>query len=151
MNKILVLLDGSKWSHKAAKHAKMLAEKKGDTEIVLFSVIDREEIRSTAFYYCKQNNSCSIIKDYEEKIQRDIRHDINEEVSEILLRFNKEGIKCSSRLAVGLREEEILKEVNSDDYLYIVMGAFGKKSNVKTGTLSGMIAKDVKIPMIIIH
>jgi len=151
MNRILVLLDGSKWSHKAAKHARMIAEKKGDTEIVLFSVIDTAEIKSTAFYYCKQNNSCDMIKDYEGKIQKDIRHDINEEISEILLRYNKEGIKCSSRLAVGLREEEILKEINSENYSYIVMGAFGKKSNVNVGSLSGMLAKDIEIPMIIIH
>ena len=150
--KILVLLDGSKWSQKAAMHALMLAKEKEDgSEVVLFSVIDRAEVRSAAFYLCKQSNMCDMIAEHEAKIWRDMKKNIGDEMAEILLSLNKAGIECSSVIVEGKRSEEIAKEANSGSYNLIVMGAFGKKSNNQVGTLYSMLAKDVSVPILVIN
>ena len=148
--KILVLLDGSKWSQKAAMHALMLAKKKEDSEVVLFSVLDRAEVRSAAFYLCKQSNMCDMIAEHEAKIWGDMKKNLSDEMAEILLSLNKAGIECSQKIVEGMRSEEIVKEANSGSYTLIVMGAFGKKSNIQVGTLYGAIAKDVSVPILVI-
>ncbi|MBN2734822.1 MAG: universal stress protein [Methanomicrobiaceae archaeon] len=149
--KLLVLLDGSKWSQKAAMHALMLAkEKGGDSEVVLFSVLDKAEVRSSAFYLCKQSNMCDRIAEHEAKISSDMKKNISEEVADMIMNMNRAEINCSSKIVEGERASEIIKEVNSGSYDLIVMGAFGKKSNVNIGTLYAEIAKDVKIPILIL-
>ncbi|MDD3976684.1 universal stress protein [Methanomicrobium antiquum] len=151
--KMLVLMDGTKWSQKAAMHALMLAKEKGEdlTEVVLFSVLDRNEVRSSAFYLCKQSNMCDRIAEHEAKIARDMRKNIGDDVADMILHLNRAGINCSSKIVEGKRAEEILKEINSDNYSLIVMGAFGKKSNVLVGTLYSEIAKDVDVPILIVN
>ena len=150
--KILVLMDGTKWSQKAAMHSMMLAKEKGDdSEIVLFSVLDKAEVRSSAFYLCKQSNMCERIAEHEAKISRDMKKNISDDMSEMLLHLNRAEIKCSSKIVEGERAEEIIKEVSSGSYNLIVMCAFGKKSNINIGTLYAEIAKDVEVPILIVN
>lgn len=67
--KILVLLDGSMWSHKGALYALRIAREK-KAEIVLFSVLDKRDSKSMAFNFCNQSNMCNRITNYESQIWR---------------------------------------------------------------------------------
>ena len=151
--KLLVLMDGTKWSQKAAMHALVLAKENGDdsAEVVLFSVLDRDEVRSSAFYLCKQSNMCDRIAEHEAKISRDMKKNISDDVADMILNLNRAEIKCSSKIVEGRRAVEIVNEVKSGDYSLIVMGAFGKKSNVQVGTLYAEIAQDVDVPILIVN
>ncbi|MBP2133190.1 nucleotide-binding universal stress UspA family protein [Methanomicrobium sp. W14] len=149
--KILVLLDGSKWSEMAAMHAIMLAKKKENAEVVLFSVLDRTEVRSIAFYLCKQSNMCDMIAEHEKKIWNDMKKNISDDMNNMTLELNRSEIECSSRIVEGKRVSQIVKEANEGSYSLIVMGAFGKKSNMQVGTLFGEIAKDINVPILIVN
>lgn len=148
--KILVLLDGSKWSYKAAINAIEIAKKK-DAEIVIFSVIDRAETRAAAFYFCRQSNMCDLVNEHEDKIYRDLKKSIGEDLNELTLNMNKMDLNGSSRVVEGRREEEILKEFDSGDYTLVVMGAFGKRSNIRVGTLFNEISTAINVPILIIR
>lgn len=148
--KILVLLDGSKWSYKAAINAIEIAQRK-DAEIMIFSVIDRAETRSAAFYFCQQSNRCDLVNEHEEKIYRDLKKSIGEDLNELTLNMNRMNLKGSSKVVEGRREEEILKEFKSGDYTLVVMGAFGKRSNIRVGTLFNEISTSVNVPILILR
>ncbi|HNQ33226.1 MAG TPA: universal stress protein, partial [Methanoculleus sp.] len=60
--KILVLIDGSKWSQKAALHAIEVAKQKNG-EVVLFSVLDIKEAKAMAFNFCTQSGICDRLQD----------------------------------------------------------------------------------------
>ena len=55
--KILVLIDGSKWSQKAALHAIEVAKRK-NAEVVLFSVLDIGEAKAMAFFRFATSIAC---------------------------------------------------------------------------------------------
>jgi hypothetical protein len=102
--KILVLLDGSMWSHKGALYALRIAREK-KAEVVLFSVLDKRDSKSMAFNFCTQSNMCSRIENYESQIWRDMRKNINDEMAQVLLFFNREKnfdhIKDCRRVGIG--------------------------------------------------
>ncbi len=148
--KILVLLDGSKWSYKAAINAIEIAKKK-DAEITIFSVIDRAETRASAFYFCRQSNMCDLVNEHEEKIYRDLKKSINEDLNELTLNMNKINLNGRSKMVEGKREEEIMKEFSSGGYSLVVMGAFGKRSNVRVGTLFNEISTAINVPILILR
>jgi len=148
--KILVLLDGSKWSYKAAINAIEIAQKK-DAEITIFSVIDRAETRSAAFYFCQQSNRCDLVNEHEDKIYMDLKKSISEELNELTLNMNRMNLNGSSKIVEGKRDEEILKEFNSGDYTLVVMGAFGKRSNIRVGTLFNEISTTIQVPILILR
>lgn len=148
--KILVLLDGSKWSYKAAINAIEIAKKK-DAEVTIFSVIDREETRSAAFYFCQQSNRCDLVNEHEDKIYRDLKKSIGEDLNELTLNMNRMNLNGRSKIVEGRREDEILKEFSSGDYNLVVMGAFGKRSNIRVGTLFKDISTAINVPILILR
>lgn len=148
--KILVLLDGSKWSYKAAINAIEIAQKK-EAEITIFSVIDRAETRSAAFYFCQQSNRCDLVNEHEDKIYRDLKKSIAEDLNELMLNMNRMNIKGKTKTVEGRREEEILNEFKSGDYTLVVMGAFGKRSNIRVGTLFNEISNSINVPILILR
>lgn len=148
--KILVLLDGSKWSYKAAINAIEIAKKK-EAEIMILSVIDRDETRASAFYLCRQSNMCDLVNEHEEKIYRDLKKSISEDLNELTLNMNRININGRSKIVEGRREEEILKEFNLNGYSLVVMGAFGKRSNLRVGTLFSGVATAIDAPIMVIR
>ncbi|MBN1431387.1 MAG: universal stress protein [Methanomicrobiaceae archaeon] len=148
--KILVLLDGSKWSYKAAINAIEIAKKK-DAEITIFSVIDKDETRAAAFYLCRQSNMCDLVNEHEDKIYRDLKKSIGEDLNELTLNMNRMNLEGRSKIVEGRRDEEILKEFESGDYSLVVMGAFGKRSNIRVGTLFNGISTAINVPILIIR
>ena len=148
--KILVLLDGSKWSYKAAINAIEIAKKK-DAEITIFSVIDRDATRSAAFYFCRQSNMCDLVNEHEDKIYRDLKKSIGEDLNELTLNMNRMNLNGTSKIVEGNREEEILKEFDLGNYSLVIMGAFGKRSNIRVGTLFNGLSTAINVPILIIR
>ena len=113
------------WSHKAALYALRIAREK-KAEVVLFSVLDKRDSKTMAFNFCTQSNMCSRIENYEAQIWRDLRKNINDEMAQVLLFFNREGIQTESKIVEGTAAEEIIKEVQDNGYGLIVMGGYGR-------------------------
>jgi nucleotide-binding universal stress UspA family protein len=148
--KYLVLLDGSKWSQKAALHAISIAKKKG-AEVVFFSVLDIREARALAFNFCAQSGICDRVKDYETQIWRDMKKGIQDELAEILYHYNRENLVCSSKIVEGITRDEVIREANGGDYSLIVMGAYGKSGKTRISTLLEEVAGEVQVPVLIVR
>lgn len=148
--KILVLIDGSMWSHKAAMYALQIAKKK-DAEIMLFSVLDKRESKSMAFNFCTQSNMCDRIENYESQIWRDMRRSINDEMTQMLIQLGKQRIKAESRIVEGGLVEEVVREANTGGYSVIIMGASGKQARSTPSKLFVNISNEVDIPLFIAH
>ncbi|MDK2890421.1 MAG: hypothetical protein PWR21_1053 [Methanoculleus sp.] len=148
--KILVLIDGSKWSQKAALHAIELAKRK-DAEVVLFSVLDIREAKAMAFNFCAQSGICDQLKDYEGRIWKDMRESIEGDQNSILSRYRGEKIRCSSKIVEGRIRDEVLKEANSGEYGLVVMGAFGRSGKARISTLLEEIGGTVRPPLLVVR
>ncbi|NYT04996.1 MAG: universal stress protein [Methanomicrobiales archaeon] len=148
--KILVLLDGSKWSQKAAMHAITIAKRK-KAQVMFFSVLDIREAKAMAFNFCAQSDLCDRIKNYEEQIWRDMKKSINDEIADILYYYNRENVDCLSKVVEGNLHEEIVREVKDGGYTLIVMGAYGKNAKIRMGSLFCDISRDVTAPILIVH
>lgn len=148
--KILVLIDGSKWSQKAVLYAIELAKRK-NAEVVLFSVLDIAEAKAMAFNFCNQSGICDQLKDYEGQIWRDMHKSIEEELAGILSRYKGEKIGCSSKIVEGHIRDEVLRETNSGEYGLVVMGAFGKSGKTRISTLLEEIGGAVRPPLLVVR
>ncbi|BBL67776.1 universal stress protein [Methanoculleus chikugoensis] len=148
--KILVLIDGSKWSQKAALHAIGLAKPK-NAEVVLFSVLDIAEAKAMAFNFCAQSGICDQLKGYEGQIWKDMRKSIEDDQNSILTRYQGERIRCSTKIVEGAIREEILEEANSGEYGLIVMGAFGRSGKSRIGALLEQIGGAVRPPLLVVR
>jgi nucleotide-binding universal stress UspA family protein len=148
--RILVLLDGSTWSHKSALQAVHVAKKSG-AEVVFFTVLDRSEARALAFNFCAQSDMCNLIPGYELRIWRDMRRSINAELSELLTHYARQKVECSSKIIEGTVRDVVISEANSGNYQLIVMGAYGKSGKSHAGTLFEQIAGLVNPPILVVR
>ncbi|HDS63157.1 MAG TPA: universal stress protein [Methanofollis liminatans] len=148
--KILVLIDGSKWSHMGALHAISIAKKKG-AEVVLLSVLDKREARAMAFNYCTQSDKCEIIGTYEQNIWKDMHRSIEAELENIRDYCSQEGCVCTIKIREGARREEIVAEIRENDYSLVVMGAFGKSGASHPGSCLSEIAGEITTPLFILR
>jgi len=147
--KILLLIDGSMWSHKAAIHATVIAKKK-KAEVVVFSVLDREEAKAVAFNFCMESGMCDRIANYEEQIWRDMKKHLQEEVHAITSHFIRQDIACTSRIVEGSPEEEIINEARDGGYSLVVMGGHGKRGRTQMGGLFEEIGGHIGIPLLVV-
>lgn len=148
--KILVLLDGSMWSHKAALHAMNVAKRKS-ADVTFFSVLDRRAAKELAFNFCVQSDMCDRIKDHEVQIWRDMRKSINEEMAGVLHHCNSMDVACSSKVVEGDRKDLIVEEANSGAYTLIVMGAYGRDAKTEIGSLCISISREITPPLLIVR
>jgi len=148
--KILVLIDGSKWSQKAALHAIELAKRK-NAEVVLFSVLDIAEAKAMAFNFCAQSGICDQLKDYEGRIWGDMRKSIQDDQHSILSRCREEKIRCSPKIVEGRIRDETLTEANSGEYGLVVMGACGRSGKARISALLEQIGGAVRPPLLIVR
>lgn len=148
--KILVLIDGSKWSQKAALHAIELAKRK-NAEVVLFSVLDIAEAKALAFNFCAQSGICDQLKGYEGKIWGDMRKSIQDDQQNILTRAAGENVRSSAKIVEGSIREEVLKEANSGEYGLVVMGAFGRSGKTRLSALLEQIGGAVRPPLLVVR
>ncbi len=147
--RILVLVDGSKWSQKAALHAFDVARRKG-AKVVLYSVLDRREARAIAFHLGVRRGNVDEIVKFEEGIWEEMKRSVKEVMSTLLSLASSEGINCSMKVVEGSTADNIVKEANSG-YDLIVMGAFGKSGKGHLGSLLEDVVGRIGPPVMIVR
>ncbi|WP_456367969.1 universal stress protein [Thermococcus sp.] len=148
--KILVLVDGSKWSQKAALYAFSIARKR-NAKVVLFSVLDRREAQAVAVNLAMRSGDIEKLKRFEETVWREMKKSVHDVLSALLELGQKEGINCSIRIAEGSAKEKILSEANSGKYSLVVMGAYGKSGKTRIGSLLEDVVGEIKPPVMIVR
>ncbi|HDZ36427.1 MAG TPA: universal stress protein [Thermococcus sp.] len=148
--RILVLIDGSKWSQKAALHAIALAKRK-QGKVVLFSVLDRREAKALAFNLGLFSENLSEIEKFEKEIWKEMKGSIKGIMSTLLELCQKEGVNCSFRVVEGSAKEKILEEANSGQYTLVVMGAYGRSGKTRIGSLLEEVVGLIKPPVMVVR
>ncbi len=148
--KILVLVDGSKWSQKAALHAIALAKKK-KSKVILFSVLDRKEAKAIAFTMTMRSDKLEEMERFEEQIWKEMKKSVKEIMSDMLNFCHKQGVNCSIKITEGNAKEKILNEANSGEYSLVVMGAYGKSGKTRIGSLLEDVVGLIKPPTMIVR
>jgi len=148
--RILVLIDGSKWSQKAALHAIALAKRK-QGKVVLFSVLDRREAKALAFNLGMFSENLSEIEKFEKEIWKEMKGSIKGIMSTLLELCQKEGVNCSFRVVEGSAKEKILEEANSGQYTLVVMGAYGRSGKTRIGSLLEEVVGLIKPPVMVVR
>jgi len=148
--RILVLVDGSKWSQKAALHAIKIAKSK-KAKIFLFSVLDRREARAMAFNLSTRSGDINDLERFEGEIWKNMKRDIHDILTNLLEFCRGEGINCSIKIVEGIAKDEVLKEANSGKYSLVVLGAYGKSGKTRIGSLLEELAGLIEPPMLIVR
>lgn len=148
--KILVLVDGSKWSQKAALHAFAIARTK-KAKVVLFSVLDRREVRAIAFHTSFRSGNLEEIRNFEETLWKENKKGIKDVLTTLLELGQSEGINCSFKIVEGPAKDRILEEANSGNYSLVVMGAYGKSGKTRIGSLLEDVVGHIKPPVMIVR
>jgi nucleotide-binding universal stress UspA family protein len=148
--RILVLIDGSKWSQKAALQAFSIAKRK-NAKVTLYSVLDRREARAIAFQLSMRRGNMEELQKFEETAWKEMKKSIHEIMTALLNVAQKEGVNCSIKVREGIAKDEILNEANSGKYSLVVMGAFGKSGKTRIGSLLEEVVGLIKPPTIVVR
>ncbi|AHL21907.1 MULTISPECIES: universal stress protein [Thermococcus] len=148
--RILVLVDGSKWSQKAALHAFAVAKSK-KAKVVLFSVLDRREARAIAFHASVRSGSLEEIKRFEETLWEENKKSIKDLLTTLLELGQREGVNCAFKIVEGPAKDRILEEANSGNYSLVVMGAYGKSGKTRIGSLLEEVVGHIEPPVMIVR
>jgi nucleotide-binding universal stress UspA family protein len=146
ISKILVPIDGSKVSHKAAKYAVELAKQTG-ASLTLLSVFD---IR---FIFDQEVSASASPTHLKESVEDYLKQSAQSSADEIAKICERNHIQYKTAIRRGHPVEEIMKEATKSKADLIVMGSHGK-SAIKAAMLGsvtyGVIHKDSKIPILIV-
>ncbi|NJE05369.1 universal stress protein [Thermococcus sp. M36] len=148
--KVLVLIDGSKWSQKAALHAIAVAKRKGG-KVILFSVLDRREAKAIAFNMGILSQNLRDVQRFEEEIWKDMKKSIKHIMSNLLEMCHREGVNCSLKIVEGSAKDKILEEANSGGYTLVVMGAYGRSGKTRIGSLLEDVVGLIEPPVMIVR
>jgi len=148
--KVLVLIDGSKWSQKAALHAIAIAKKRGG-KVILFSVLDRREARAMAFNLSMFSDRLEKVEHFEEEIWKEMKKGIRTIMTGLMELCHEEGVNCSFRIVEGSAKETILREANSGNYSLVVMGAYGRSGKTRIGSLLEEVVGMIAVPTMIVR
>jgi len=148
ISKILVPIDGSKVSQKAAKYAVELAKQTGSS-LMLLSVIDKRVIASQGLtdYTSPMINVRESIEDY-------LKQSAQSNTAKIAKVCERYHIRHKAAIRTGHPVEEIVNEARKSKVDLIVIGSHGKsalKAAVLGSVTYGVIHKDTKIPVLIVR
>jgi len=147
ITKILVPIDGSKMSHKAAKYAVELAKQAG-ASLTLLSVIDKR-------FLVEQTVSASASPTHvKESIEDYLKQSAQASADEIEKVCKRNRIQSKTVIRTGHPVEEIVNEARRSKADLIVMGSHGKsalRAAVLGSVTYGVIHKDTKIPVLIVR
>lgn len=143
VNKLLVPVDGSAASKKAADKAVEIA-KKYNSEITFLTVASIPDIHSHGPYY-------GVGFDYESMTKKNV--EINKNMLESIIgQLELEGIKYEKVVVAGEPYDEILKAANKSEYDYIVMGrrGFSKIARFFIGSVTQRVISESPCPVIVV-
>jgi len=147
ISKILVPIDGSKVSQKAAKYAVELAKQTG-AFLTLLSVIDKRFVVGQAV------SACASPTHLKESIEDYLKQSAQSATDEIAKVCKQNRIQHRVAIRTGHPVEEIVNEATKSKVDLIVMGSHGKsalKAAVLGSITYGVMHKDTKIPVLIVR
>ncbi|MEL7649318.1 MAG: universal stress protein [Sedimentibacter sp.] len=145
MEKILVPVDGSEASMKAAAKAAEIAEKnKAKLTFITVSInpIPSKVYEYEPFWDPEINEMLEIIKRIDGKM-----------LDDVISKLNLEGIPYDRVFCLGFAYEEILKTAEEGNYDLIVMGrrGFSKVKRFFIGSVTQKVIADAPCPVLIIN
>lgn len=147
ISKILVPIDGSKMSQKAAMYAVELAKQTG-ASLMLLSVIDKR-------FLVEQAVSASLSPTHlKESVDDYLKQSAQSYTNAIAKLCERNRVQCRTAIRTGHPVEEILNGAIKSKADLIVMGSHGKsalKAAVLGSVTYGVIHKDSKIPVLIVR
>ena len=147
ISKILVPIDGSKVSQKAAKYAVELAKQTGSS-LTLLSVIDKR-------FLVEQSVSASVSPTHLKESVEDYLKQSAQSFTDVIGKVcERNHIKYKTSIRTGHPVEEIVSEAARSKADLIVMGSHGKsalKAAVLGSVTYGVMHKDAKIPLLIVR
>ncbi len=147
ISKILVPIDGSKASQKAAKYAVELAKQTG-ASLALLSVIDKR-------FVVGQSVSASASPTHlKESVEDYLKQSAQSSTDEIATVCKRKHIQYKAAIRTGHPVEEIVNEATKSKADLIVMSSHGKsalKAAVLGSVTYGVMHKDTKIPILIVR
>lgn len=147
ISKILVPIDGSKMSHKAALYAVGLAKQTG-ASLTLLSVIDKR-------FFIEQSVSASASPTHlKESVEDYLKQSAQSSADEIEKICKRNRIQYKAVMRTGHPVEQIVNEAKKSKVDLIVMGSHGKsalRAAVLGSVTYGVMHKDTKIPVLIVR
>ncbi|HUL01020.1 MAG TPA: universal stress protein [Nitrospirota bacterium] len=147
VSKILVPVDGSKASQKAANYAVDLAKQTG-ASLTLLSVIDKRIVGSLVF------SDFAPPAHVRESIEGYLHQAAQSNMARIVKVCERYHIRHKTAIRTGHPAEEIMSEATKSKVDLIVMGSHGKsalKAAVFGSVTYGVMHKDTKIPILIVR
>lgn len=145
MKKILVPVDGSAASQKAATKAIDIA-KKFDSEITFIHVMYEPDVN--------RYNKFGVLIDPElKKLKEKLKETEKKMMDSLINSLDVEGVKIERKIVPGVAYEEILKEADSGKYDLIVMGQLGysKIKRFFVGSVTYRVISDSTCPVLVVH
>lgn len=145
MKKILVPVDGSAASLKAAEKATDIA-KKYNSEITFIHVMYEPD--------ANRYNKFGVLIDPELKKLKERLKESEKKMMDLLIAdLNLEGVKTKRKIVPGIAYEEILKEAENGNYDLIVIGQLGysKIKRFFVGSNTYRVISDSKCPVLVVH
>ena len=147
ISKILVPVDGSKVSQKAAKYAVEFAKQTG-ASLRLLSVVDNRFLVGQAV------SAVASPTHVKESVEDYLKQSAQSAVDEIAKLCGLKDIQCKAIVRTGHPVEEIVNEAIKSKADLIVIGSHGKsalKAAVLGSVTYGVMHKDAKIPVLIVR
>jgi len=136
-NRILVAVDGSEHSKRAASHAVFLASSATDAHVTLLYVLDYEKTRT----------------DFVQNLtSEDLHIDRKNKIKPIEELFLVKGIRTDIKLLHGEAGPVIVEHANQENYDVVVIGSRGLNAlqEMVLGSVSHKVAKRVNSPVLLI-
>ena len=147
ISRVLVPVDGSKMSRKAAKFAIDLAKQTG-ASLALLSVID------TRFIVSQSVSSSVSPTRLRESVEDYLKQAVQATADEITRLCNKSRIRCKWAIRTGHPVEEIVGEAKRAKADLIVMGSHGEsalRAAVLGSVTYGVLHKESNIPVLVVR
>ena len=145
MRKILVPVDGSAASQKAAVKALDIA-RKFNSEITLIHVMYEPDVN--------RYNKFGVLIDPElKKLKEKLKETEKKMMDSLISSLNIENVKVYTKIIPGIAYEEILKEAEKGKYDLIVMGQLGysKVKRFFVGSVTYRVISDSTCPVLVVH
>ncbi|WP_040225275.1 universal stress protein [Bhargavaea cecembensis] len=134
--KILVAVDGSDHSKRAAEHVASLAASTGASADMLY-ILDYDQSRP---------------KEFENVPKEELEGKITDRLDHIFEVFRNEGIGPGLKIQYGEPGPTIVKFCNAEDYDLVVVGSRGLNAfqEMVLGSVSHKVAKRVECPVLLV-
>jgi len=146
-NKILVPYDGSKFSQKALKMAKILAKAYGST-LYLGTVVEVSDVPPPGLIRSRETKKTF------DQIKNSIRHSVETALEQREQECKYEGIKVSTHISEGSASDELLEFILKNNIDLVVIGSHGLSgfSKLKAlGSVSRKISELADCPVMIVR